>query len=165
MVELHGDYVLSQIGSGVGEEGRRLHVDLLDELPSWNHVEITGVEEAEFSRRRRDDGEDGVVVEEDEERKKRRKYLLVTFEDLVSRGWYHRQAYFQRSWLRPLLELFNIDHLVDTDQLLGQNLWIKFRREQGRGRNTGREFAAISGYSLEDRTGEEDQQGDDGVPF
>ena len=164
MVELFGEYVVGNIVSGEG--GRRLHIDLLGELPLWNHVGITAVEEDEFPRRKRD-GEEDVVDDgnDDDEKKKRRKYLLVTFEDLVKGEWFHRQAYFQKSWLRPLLELFGIEHLVDTDQLMGKELWVKFRREQGRGRNVGREFAAIDGYSLEDRSGEVGEVRNDGVPF
>ena len=141
MVQLKGEYIASQILTD--GDGRRLTVFKLNELPEWSSVEIGDIDERET-----------------EAEANRRHYLSIVFNDVGEDGWYHRQMYFNKSDLKPLLELFAIDRLEDTDQLVGKRLLLKFCREPGRGKYVGKEFVSIEDYRLT----EDDGSGDD-LPF
>lgn len=139
MVSFSGEYDMSLVVPA--DDDNLLRAEEIRSYPTWVEVVIVDVFERETGGGR--------------------KYLTVRYE-FASRERVHRQAYFHKSGLKGLLDLFSIVKLENSDQLVGRKLWLKFASEPGRGRNTGREFVTIDGYSL--LPNDQATQGDD-IPF
>lgn len=103
----------------------QLTAEEIPKLPEWNQVVVNHIKDATTSTGK--------------------QYWLVSYYSTTV-SWRHMQAYFNDADLSPIARAVGLSELVDTDQLVGQELFVSFGVKAGRGSNAGKEFVNCTGY-------------------
>lgn len=147
MAKLKNPFSFEGLGLEKPQDVRRpyLSVNDLDKLPKWNEVEVHQVGEPKTQT--------GV------------HYTLITYY-ATQDNWQTKIGYFSSRSIYPIAQLFKLESISDTDELLGKKFFVSFGVRSND--ETNKKYIEITDYTLNPRETEDTkQQGDksDDIPF
>lgn len=129
MAKLNNPFNFNNIGKEKQKGPQRpyLGVEELSKLPRWNEVIVNFVAEPKT--------------------RTGSYYTLVTYFATHDK-WQTKIGYFTDGDMYPIAQLFDMEKVDDTDQLLGKKFYVSFGVKDG---NDGKQYVEITDYTLDPR--------------